>query len=78
MINIGRHFKGRNFMTPDIINYGESGSYIYELSSGRNICGTSLMYGVTVKQCNGDSTELGRKCDTKQEALDYIRTLGSI
>jgi len=78
MLDIHLHFKGRNFMTPNVIRYGSAGQFIYELSSGRNINDTGLMYGVTVKHRNGDSTDLSVACITQQEALDYIRTLATL
>ena len=38
--------KGENFMTPKVIEYGEAGNYVYELSTGYGL--TSKLYGVTV------------------------------
>ena len=39
--------KGKNIMTPEIIEYGIRGEHIYELSSGRGF-GDRVIYGITV------------------------------
>ena len=48
------YFKGSNFMTPEFIEFRETGQYAIELSSG-NFMNRSL-YGVTVKEKNGHDT----------------------
>ena len=45
---IAREFKGKNFMTPKILRYGQAGNVLYELSYGTGIYGDSDLYGVTV------------------------------
>jgi len=67
------NLKGKNFMTPDIIKYGESGAYIYELSEGRFM--NSKMYGVTVLTRRGERTELDNSFFDLEEAKAYIETL---
>jgi hypothetical protein len=39
--------KNPNFMTPDVIRYGETPSHIFELSEGTDLKGQPI-YGVTV------------------------------
>lgn len=39
--------KGKNFMTPDVIRYGETRSHFFELSEGTDLEGQPI-YGVTV------------------------------
>ena len=41
------YFKGKNFMTPNVIRYGETDNFYYELSKGQGISGGDI-YGVTV------------------------------
>ena len=38
--------KGQNFMTPDVLKFGQQGDYVYELSRGSAF--NDEMYGVTV------------------------------
>ena len=54
--DLAQHFKGVNPLTPNIIEYGQTDNYIYELSQGRGFDGPE-MYGVTVK--NKDGTDPG-------------------
>jgi len=70
------NLKGKNFMTPDIIKYGESGTYIYELSEGRFM--DTKMYGVTVLTRRGERTELDKCFSDLEEAKTYIETLKEV
>ncbi len=70
-------FKGRNFMTPDIIEYGHTKNGLkYELSEGRGF-NNDKIFGVTVG--NKLSTEVDHdKSDmfySLQDARDYINTI---
>lgn len=39
--------KGSNFMTPDVLRYGFTGKYVYELSEGRGMDNQPI-FGLTV------------------------------
>jgi hypothetical protein len=45
-----------NWVTPNVINFGESGKYIWELSSGEGMSG-NIIYGVTFLTKNGDDAD---------------------
>lgn len=60
-------------MTPDIIKYGESGVYVYELSEGRFM--DTKMYGVTVLTRRGERTKLDKCFSDLEEVKTYIETL---
>ena len=47
-------FKGQNnFMTPDVLEYGQRGEYIFEVSKGKGIGGETI-YGLTVLGISGE------------------------
>lgn len=72
--DISKQFKGRNFMTPDVIRYGEINEHaVYELSSGTGIFSADL-FGVTVKG-TGDDFGLSKCFETREEAEVYIKEL---
>lgn len=63
------HFKNRNFITPTVIEYGETKDSYYELSVGTFM--NKLMYGVTV--ASGEGSEGG--FETEALAREYIKGL---
>lgn len=56
-MNIARRFatayKHKNFLTPNVVEFGETEKFIYELSSGEGIRRGSKMFGVTVLEKDG-------------------------
>jgi hypothetical protein len=73
--------KGRNFMTPDIIQRRELAPNVaYELSEGRGIWSEKL-YGVTVRAVDSQGCEdkryasLSTCCHDRQGASNYINDL---
>lgn len=54
----GRHFRGKNIMTPNIEGYGLAGKYIFEVSNGPDPweCGKRI-YGLTVKDALTGETD---------------------
>jgi hypothetical protein len=69
-------FRGSNFMTPSVLEYGESADkkYIYELSFGKGMSNNTL-YGVTVLTSKGEATDRSELLDTLSEAREYISSL---
>jgi hypothetical protein len=68
--------KGSNFMTPEVIRYGQQGDYVYELSRGSGFYGKPV-YGVTVVDLRTDEhrNDLSESFASLQEATDYINDL---
>ena len=79
-------FPGRNFMTRDIVEYGEIVDMealghplrkYYEISEGRGMSNQPIV-GITIRDANGDDVS-GLKSDMRQgnakNGLDYLRTL---
>ena len=69
-------FSGTNFMTPDVLKYGESsdGEHIYELSKGIGMSKNKI-FGVTVLTKEGESTDLSELWDSLDEAQGHIASL---
>lgn len=83
--------KGNNFFTPIVDSYHTVGNHIVELSCSKKdnwrgrydkiINGITFKgkYGVTVITNEGDgwkrSTELDKLCDSRDEAIKYIKSL---
>jgi len=74
----------RNLITPDILRYGKSGKYFYELSFGEEvdfpIKERRPLYGVTVINYNDEGNlirnyEQSNAFRTKEEAEEYIESL---
>ena len=66
------HFKGRNFFTPTVIEYGETKDSYYELSVGDSpVYIGQKMYGVTI--ASGEGSEGGFL--DEQSAREYIKGL---
>ncbi len=72
-------FKGKNMMTPDIIKFGESGGFIFELSEGTGF-NREPIFGVTVLELTeGEAPK--RRSDLSQmfhnltEAKDFAENL---
>ena len=73
--------KGKNFMTPNIIEYGNTGNFLYELSEGTGMSGQPI-YGVTVLELLDYETEevrrrtdMGQCHDSLEDARDHIDIL---
>lgn len=62
-----------NHVTPDVLEYGKAGPYVYELSRG--CFGSVEVYGVTVLTASGQRTEKSQSFDTKTAARAYLVTL---
>ena len=81
-IDIKNMFKGENFVTPQILEYGYVGAnYYYELSTGSKFMGL-VPFGITIKECihypnNIKDTDLSKMFTSKKEALDYIKDLNT-
>jgi hypothetical protein len=79
-----RVYNGRtNWFTPGYYRFGQAGHYLYELSTGKFMRG-STMFGVTVLTADGTKTELS-ECftdDDRNKALaaaeEYIKKLASL
>ena len=76
--NAGSYFRGRNMVTPNIIETGFAGQYAYELSSGDAIFSDGQLYGVTLAnrftaERDYDASKGG--FDTIDEAREYIKGL---
>lgn len=76
MANYANIFKGKNFMTPDIITYGKKGKFYYELSEGRGF-NHEPIFGVTIRDENGERFDPDRSklCHSLTEAKNYIECL---
>ena len=65
----------RNLMTPTVLEWGEKGKLLYELSEGPGIW-TPKIYGVTILTKTGDKKpELSSCFNDVTEALQYIEAL---
>lgn len=65
----------KNFLTPDILRYGQQGDKLYELSCGQGIGGDAL-FGVTVISTRGDKLhEFSSFFPARVQAEAYIKTL---
>ena len=70
-VKLSEYFAGRNFMTPDVIEYGLKGDYVYELTVGTGMR-RQLVYGVLVMD-----KYTGERVEAKSElfqSLDAART----
>ena len=70
-------FKGQpNFMTPNVISYGQRNGFLYELSRGRGISG-GTMYAVTVLTRHGERTEYNKGgFESEALAMEHVSTIG--
>ena len=66
--------KGKNFMTPRILEYIEIRTGVAELSEGYWTSNIKL-YGVTVVQGQFLNQDLSKVFRTLEKAIDYIKTL---
>lgn len=71
--------KGKNLMTPDVIRYGVSGPYAYELSEGEGFSREPI-YGVTVLlRGSGERRNDLSKCVYSLAGAEaYIREIGAL
>jgi len=73
-------FKGKNIMTPDILDYKKVGGYLVELSTGRGF-GSGAIFGVTVLEESEEEegkykrSSLSQCLHDREEAIDYILSL---
>lgn len=73
------HVKGRNIMTPDIIQYGVSGKYAYELSEGTDFKHRALFGVSVITRRYGEHRHELSKCFPSIEAADaWIVELGQL
>lgn len=74
-----KHIKGKNIMTPEILRYGVSGNYAYELSEGTDFKREPI-FGVTVltRRFGEHRNELCKMFYSFEEAEDWIQQLGSL
>ena len=66
------YFRGSNFMTPEVVRYGFTQFYAYELSTGRGI-DRQPIFGVTV--CNretGENSPLSKVLQSRTDAERYV------
>jgi hypothetical protein len=70
-----RTYKGaRNFITPNVVEYGKAGKLLYELSKGKRIFGEGTLYGVTFLTQSGDKCKDTNDCFyTIEEAREHIK-----
>jgi hypothetical protein len=68
-------FKGRNFMTPDVLMYFKLRKGYAELSEGTGL-NRQPIFGVTVEPDTPDRAR-SKVCQSKSEALAYIRSMSS-
>jgi len=68
---IRSYFKGRNFVTPIVLDYGEKSGCVYELSEGEIF--NNKVFGVSVIKigCNRKDN-LSRSFSTLNDAYRYI------
>lgn len=70
-----RAYKGQNnFMTPKVLEYGEAGDFLYEISEGRGIV-SDMLYGVTVLTAQGEKSSLSTCFDTFGHAKGFAEDL---
>ena len=68
----------RNFMTPNVVQYGTAGEYIYELSTSDSLWQGMKPFGVTLLYPNGakpDATNIGMV--SRSVAKAYLASLGA-
>lgn len=77
-MHISKFFKGKNFITPNIIKYGATKKYYYELSKG-NFLSTTI-YGITVvnKKTKEPMSNLSTPKESLSEAEKYIFNLDNL
>lgn len=69
---------GKNFMTPDVIQYGQKGPWVYELSLGEGFDRRPI-YGVTVLTRRGEKRhDLSVCMHSLSAAKLYIASLGKV
>jgi len=73
-----QYFKGKNFITQNIIEYGKiSEDKFYELSYGESLfpLSSQYIYGVSIADTNGFIHDLSNSFESKKDAEDYINQL---
>lgn len=70
----------RNAFTPNIIEYGITGGYSYELSYGTGFMVDAKIYGVTLINTILGTKEYDKSqaFSSEQEARDYIKSLQDV
>lgn len=65
--------KGQNFMTPYLIGHYRIKGGVAEITEG-DFMGDSI-YGVTIVRKGVNDHDASKKCDSLQEAYDYVNEL---
>jgi len=63
-------FKGRNFVTPNIIGLFKVGECLVELSFGKSIVGDGYLVGCTV-----DDEQYSKCCTSLEELEDHLKLI---
>lgn len=75
-VHFSEIFKGTNFVTPDKIEYGETGKFFYELSTGSSPFDGSKLFGVTLCiKITREKSDLGKVFDSFEKAEKFINSL---
>ena len=74
---LSQYFKGRNFVTPQIIGYGEKGKLAYELSRGKGIFDHNPLFGLTVvdketRETLQDKSSVFHSADELNKAVESL------
>lgn len=72
-------FKGKNIMTPDVVEYGKTGDLIFEISEGTGF-NREPIFGVTVLDITDEEnpvrrSALNKLCHSLEEAQEYASDL---
>lgn len=74
-----KHIKGKNIMTPDVVRYGVSGAYAYELSQGEGFKREPIFGVSVITRKYGESRhELSKMFYSLEEAEGWIVEIGRI
>lgn len=68
-----------NFMTPQIEEYGISGKYYYELSSGDAFLGHGRIFGLTfLDKDTHEKTDLNKRCNSMIDIAKYLSEIKNL
>ena len=71
--NPEQYFIDYNFMTPDVIKYGFTDKFAYELSEGKGFLSDDKIYGVTFADIKtGACSDKSQSFNSLKEANEYI------
>jgi hypothetical protein len=74
VIDYSKHFHGKNFITPHIIQRGVVRGTVYELSRGKGIFSDEL-FGVTISAQANPRHKSSQAFTTRKEAENFIKSL---